>query len=134
LFGVFLLFGFARSVRITHLADCGSSPRVSQLRFLASGSSLPKSGSPLNLLLWLCHFPPFQQIAISEISSINDRITAQQGGGTSTRYYDIELTLRDGKRITLGRSIRDKHEVEWLVEEMRRNVGLNLKGSAVAAS
>ena len=61
-----------------------------------------------------------QRIALSEIASISDRITAQQGGATGTPYYDIELTLRDGKKITLGRSIRDKHETEWLVEEMRR--------------
>lgn len=63
-----------------------------------------------------------RQIALSEIASITDRITAQQGNGTGTPYYDIELTLRDGRKLTLGRTLRNKHETEWLVCEMRRLV------------
>jgi len=65
-----------------------------------------------------------RRIALSEIASISDRITLQQGGTTGVPYYDIELTLRDGKKLTLGRSVRDKHETEWLVEEMRRLAGV----------
>jgi hypothetical protein len=68
-----------------------------------------------------------RQIALSEIASINDRITAQQGGATGTPYYDIELTLRDGKKLTLGHTLRDKHETEWLVEEMQRRAGVQPK-------
>jgi hypothetical protein len=68
-----------------------------------------------------------RQIPFSEIASINDRITAQQGGGSGTPYYDIELTLRDGKKLTLGRTLCDKHEAAWLVEEMRRLAGLHPK-------
>jgi hypothetical protein len=64
-----------------------------------------------------------RRIAISEIASISDRITSQQGGATGVPYYDVELTLRDGKRLTLGRSVRDKHETEWLVAEMQRLAG-----------
>jgi hypothetical protein len=37
------------------------------------------------------------------------------------------MTLRDGKRLTLGRNLRNKHEVEWLMGEMRRLAGLNKK-------
>jgi hypothetical protein len=73
-----------------------------------------------------------QQVQLSEISAIGDRITSQQGGATGTPYYDIELTLCDGKKLTLGRSIRDKHETEWLVAEMRRLAGLQTK--AMSAS
>jgi hypothetical protein len=65
-----------------------------------------------------------QRIALSEIASISDRITSQQGGATGVPYYDIDLTLRDGKKLALGRSVRDKHETEWLVEEMRRLAGV----------
>lgn len=65
-----------------------------------------------------------QRIALSEIASISDRITSQQGGATGIPYYDIDLTLRDGKKLALGRSVRDKHETEWLVEEMRRLAGV----------
>jgi hypothetical protein len=64
-----------------------------------------------------------RRIALSEIASISDRITSQQGGATGVPYYDIELTLRDGKKLTLGRSVRDKHETEWLVAEMQRLAG-----------
>jgi hypothetical protein len=68
-----------------------------------------------------------QQIPLSEIASIYERITAQQGGGTGTPYYDIELTLRDGKKLTLGRTLRDRHETEWLLEEMRQLAGVRTK-------
>jgi hypothetical protein len=71
-----------------------------------------------------------RQIPLAEIESISDRITAQQGGATGTPYYDIELSLRDGKKVTLGRTVRDKHETEWLVEEMRRLAGLQAKSMA----
>ena len=66
-------------------------------------------------------------IAFSEIASISDKITAQQGGSTGIPYYDIELTLRDGKTVTLGRGLRDKHEAAWLVDEMRQLVGVQTK-------
>jgi hypothetical protein len=68
-----------------------------------------------------------QQITFSDISSISDKITAQQGGGTGTPYYDIEMTLRSGKKLTLGRSLRDKRETEWLMSEMRRLTGIDRK-------
>jgi hypothetical protein len=71
-----------------------------------------------------------RQIALSEISAIGDRITAQQGGATGTPYYNIELTLRDGKKVTLGSTLRDQHEAAWLVEEMQRLAGLQTKGVA----
>jgi hypothetical protein len=71
-----------------------------------------------------------QQIAFSEIASITDRITAQQGGGSGTPFYDIELTLRDGKRVTLGHTVRDKRETEWLVAEMERLVDVQQKSMA----
>ena len=65
-----------------------------------------------------------QQFPLAEVSFFSDRITAQQGGATGTPYYDIELTLRDGKKLTLGNSLADKHEVEWLLSEMRRLAGV----------
>jgi len=68
-----------------------------------------------------------QQIAFSDIASIGDRISAQQGGGTGTPYYNIEMTLRSGKKLTLGRTVRDQRETEWLVSEMRRLTGLDRK-------
>jgi hypothetical protein len=75
-----------------------------------------------------------KQVPLSDIASITDRITAQQGGGTGTPYYDIELTLRDGKKLTLGRTLRDKHETAWLAEEMQRLARLPQKSMAAGTS
>lgn len=84
-------------------------------------------GNVLTLQSGLLGGGKVQQIALSDIATIADKITAQQGGDTGTPYYDIEMTLRDGKKLTLGRTVRDKHEVEWLVSEMRRLAGLDQK-------
>jgi hypothetical protein len=74
-----------------------------------------------------------RQVALSEIASITDRIGAQQGNATGTPYYDIELNLLNGKKLTLGRTLRDKHETEWLVGEMRRLAGLDAKKMTAGA-
>ena len=65
-----------------------------------------------------------RRIELADIANITDRITAQQGGGSGTPYYDIEMTTRDGKKLTLGRTLRDKQETEWLASEMRRLAGV----------
>ncbi|HUM04310.1 MAG TPA: hypothetical protein VLT90_02545 [Terriglobales bacterium] len=72
-----------------------------------------------------------RRFAFAELESITSRITSQQGGGTGTPYYDIELNLGSGRKVTLGRTIRNKQEVDWLVEEMRRLTGLKPKAAAV---
>ena len=56
-----------------------------------------------------------REINLSDTASITDRVGAQSGNGTGTPYYDIELNLTDGRKFTLGRSLRDKHEVELFV-------------------
>lgn len=68
-----------------------------------------------------------QHFAFPEIASISSAIKSQQGGGSGTPYYDIELTLSNGKKATLGRTIRNHQEVDWLLEEMRRLIGLQTK-------
>jgi hypothetical protein len=75
-----------------------------------------------------------QRIALSDVASIGDKITAQQGGGTGTPYYDIELTMRSGKKITLGHTLRDKHETEWLVSEMQRLAHAQTKTMAATST
>jgi hypothetical protein len=74
-----------------------------------------------------------RQIARADISAIDCRITAQQGGSTGTPYYDIELRQKDGSKVTLGHSLRDKQETEWLVQEMRRLSGLQQASTAKGA-
>lgn len=74
-----------------------------------------------------------REISLAEISTIDFRITSQQGGGTGTPYYDIELHQRDGSKVTLGHTLRDKQETEWLVQEMRRLSGLDRANAAKTA-
>lgn len=84
-------------------------------------------GGSLTLQSGLLGGGKVQQIAFSDIATISSKINGQQGGGTGTPYYDIEMTLRDGRKLTLGRSLRDKLETEWLMSEMRRLTGLDRK-------
>jgi hypothetical protein len=81
-------------------------------------------GSSLLLQSGLLGGGKVREIGLSEIASITDRIGAQSGNGTGTPYYDIELNLTNGKKLTLGRSVRNTHEVEWLVREMSRLAGV----------
>ena len=74
-----------------------------------------------------------RRYALSEITSITSAIKSQQGGGTGTPYYDIELTLHTGKKVTLGRTLGNKQEVDWLLEEMRQLAGLQAKAAAASA-
>ena len=75
-----------------------------------------------------------RQIAFSEIARIQSALTAQQGGSTGTPYYDIQLVRKDGKKIALGKTLRDKQEVEWLLDEMSRLAGLNAAKAAAASA
>jgi hypothetical protein len=70
------------------------------------------------------------QITFADIASIGSKIRAQQGGGTGTPYYDIELTQKNGRKLTLGRTLRSQQETEWLVEEMRRLTGIQARAAA----
>ena len=67
----------------------------------------------------------------SQILDIQAVITAQQGGSTGTPYYDIRLLQTEHQNVTLGRTIRDKDEAEWLVAEMKK--ALQLRTAAAAA-
>ncbi len=71
-----------------------------------------------------------RRFEFSELASISSTIRSQQGGSTGTPYYDIELNLRSRRKATLGRTIRNREEVDWLVEEMRRLTGLQPKAAA----
>ncbi len=77
----------------------------------------------------------FQEIPAGEISGVDAQIRSQQGGATGTPYYDILLTKADGNKVTLGQTIRDKEEAEWIVLQIKNNLGLQpTKASAAAAN
>ena len=75
-----------------------------------------------------------QEFPVADIQSITNKIAAQQGGATGTPYYDIEMRLGSGNKFTLGRTLRDKHEADWLVQEMRRLAGLNAQHLAAGSA
>ncbi len=75
-----------------------------------------------------------QEFPLPDLDGITSKITAQQGGAIGTPYYDIEMRLRGGKKFTLGRTLRDKHEADWLVQEMRRLAGLNAQHMAAGSA
>lgn len=75
-----------------------------------------------------------RQFAFSELASLSSKITSQQGDATGTPYYDIELNLRSGRKVTVGRTLRNKQEVEWLIDEMGRLTGLQAKAAAAATA
>ena len=107
LFSLLLLYSTAQQWLSTTRVVVGSAGVAVQSGWLGSGRT---------------HRIPLQQIA-----SMNHKISAQQGGATGTPYYDIELTLRNGMKVTLGRAVREKSEAEWIVQEMRRLAGLQSK-------
>ena len=65
---------------------------------------------------------------------IETAIRSQQGGSTGTPYYDIFLVKTDGTRTTLGQTLRDKNEAEWLVLQMQDALGLMKMSKAASAS
>jgi hypothetical protein len=76
-----------------------------------------------------------RQFRCADIQSINTKITAQQGGATGTAYYDIQMSVPGRTmKVTLGRTLRNKHEADWLVERMRTLVGLKSKSMTAATS
>ena len=63
-----------------------------------------------------------QEIACGQVAKVQTAITAQQGGASGTPYYDIQLVRTDGTQVTLGRTVRDKNEAEYLVAEMQKMI------------
>jgi hypothetical protein len=73
-----------------------------------------------------------QEFSISEVLQIKTKINGQTGGASGTPYYDIEMRRRNGPPVTLGKTVRDPQEANWLVSEMTRLAGLKAR-PAVAA-
>jgi hypothetical protein len=89
--------------------------------------------STLRLRTGLFGGSKWQEVPVTEITSIDTAIRSQQGGATGTPFYNIELVRTDGRKLTLGETIRDKEEAEWLATEMRRYLGLQPKSAAASA-
>jgi hypothetical protein len=55
-------------------------------------------------------------VDVSEIADVTASIGMQAG---TTLYYDVAVVRRSGKKIKVGRSIRDKREAEWLAGRIK---------------
>jgi len=75
-----------------------------------------------------------QIIPFSEISSIQTAITAQQGGASGTPYYDIQLVRTTGMLVTLGKTIRNKHEAAALALQMHHLIFPKSQAMTVGAA
>jgi len=41
----------------------------------------------------------------------------------TTVYYDVAVVRKNGKKIKVGHSVRDKREAEWLAGTIRKALG-----------
>jgi hypothetical protein len=73
-----------------------------------------------------------QAVPCADVVAVDSPITMQTGGGSGTPYYSVRFRCRDGRTVEARFEIRDKQEVEWLIAELRRAVGLP-QGSAAPA-
>ncbi len=72
-------------------------------------------------------------IPFNEIAKIQTAITAQQGGGSGTPYYDVQLVRTTGIQTTLGKTIRNKHEAESLARQMQNLIFAKSQSMTAAA-
>ena len=60
-------------------------------------------------------------VPIADIAGFRTVIGMTSG---TTAYYNIQLALRNGRSVTLGGTIKDKLEADWLATEMSRCAGI----------
>ncbi|MCH6569894.1 MAG: hypothetical protein IH794_07290 [Acidobacteria bacterium] len=58
-------------------------------------------------------------IPCSQVEDIQISIGMQSGGRSGTPYYNIELITHAKKKLSLGRSIKDKRQADWLATTMQ---------------
>ena len=56
----------------------------------------------------------------SDIADVLATIGMQAG---TTVYYDVSVVKENGKKVKVGRSVRDKREAEWLARRIREGLG-----------
>ncbi|MFL5402180.1 MAG: hypothetical protein ACJ8BF_05115 [Gemmatimonadales bacterium] len=61
-----------------------------------------------------------RRLAAADIADVIPAIGMQAG---KTPYYDVQIRLKNGKKVTAGRSVRDKREAEWLAATIRKALG-----------
>jgi hypothetical protein len=67
---------------------------------------------------------PTREVEFSRIAGVTMPIGMQSGDRSGTPYYDIKLTLNDGKELKVAGGVRSKLEAEWLVARLKIEIGL----------
>ena len=86
-------------------------------------SRLRIEGGEVRLKRGALGFGGTKLLPVDEIERVKTKIGMQHGGGSGTPYYDILLARREGRDLTVGRYIRNKRELEWLVGEIESALG-----------
>ncbi len=64
------------------------------------------------------------QIPCADVAELKLSVGMQTGGGSGTPYYDIQLVNRAGRRFKLGGELKDKHEADWIIVQIKKAAGL----------
>lgn len=63
-------------------------------------------------------------IPMTSIKNVDLHISMQSTGRAGTPYYELRAFLDSGRRTHLGQGIRNKRHAEWLLGEMRKQIGI----------
>ena len=58
------------------------------------------------------------------ITGLDLNIRMQSTGRAGTPYYELRATLDTGRRTHLGQGIRHKRHAEWLLSQMKKQIGI----------
>jgi hypothetical protein len=65
-----------------------------------------------------------RSLPVADIAKLELTISMQTSGRAGTPYYEIRATCRNGRRTSFGTGIKDKHQAEWLREQMAVSIGI----------
>lgn len=86
------------------------------------GASRVTAGSGMLLLAKGIGTPGRERLLPSaQVADVISAIGMQAG---AIPYYDVVIRQKDGKKVTAGSSVRDKHEAEWLAVTIKKALGL----------
>jgi hypothetical protein len=86
------------------------------------GVSWARAGPGMLLLAKGIGFPGRERtLPVAEVADVIAAIGMQAGANP---YYDVVVRQKDGTKVTIGRSVRDKSEAEWLAVTIKKALGL----------
>jgi hypothetical protein len=63
-------------------------------------------------------------IDAADVAAIELHISMQTQGRHGTPYYQVRARLKNGRKASLGGSVRNKRHAEWLAAQMRSSIGM----------